>query len=128
MSINIQIGVGELVDKLTILELKEVNIKDEAKLKNIKKELAYLREIYEKLDVKGGKLLVIKTDLYLINMDLWNVENALREHERKKLFDQKFIEYARQVYFLNDDRAKAKKELNILYNSEYVEEKSYEKY
>lgn len=128
MSITIKISVGELVDRLTILEIKAINIKDEGKLKNIEKELAHTKEVYEQLDAKDGKLLVIKTDLYLINLELWEVEDKLREFEREERFDKAFIEYARKVYFLNDERARMKKELNKIYKSEFIEEKSYEKY
>lgn len=128
MSISIKISVGELVDRLTILEIKAINIKDEDKLKNIEKELNYVKELYEQLDKTDGKLLIIKTDLYLINLELWEVEDKLREMEHEQRFDEDFIKLARNVYFLNDERARMKKQLNIIFKSEFIEEKSYKKY
>jgi hypothetical protein len=124
MDIEIKIGIGEAIDRVTILIIKEEKIGDEDKLKNITLELDLLTnkllpvpELPEMKDL-FGKLLSI-------NGELWDVEDALRVMEAQKDFGVKFIELARSVYRLNDERAAIKKKINELYNSEIVEEKSY---
>ena len=116
------ISVGELFDKLTILQIKKDKLKG-SKLKNIKKEIYYLEEV-----LKANNLLVdnkVFSELKTINNNLWNIEDEIRVKESKKQFDNDFIKLARSVYFENDKRASLKKEINIKYKSELIEEKSY---
>ena len=119
------ISWGELIDKITILEIKQVNIKSSTALSNINKELGYLNEIIKNNtgvveQVKDLKLLLLD-----VNKRLWQVEDDIREKELKQEFDSGFIELARRVFRLNDERAKLKKSINHALNSELVEEKSY---
>jgi len=124
---KIEVSVGEIVDKLSILHIKRENISDEEKLKNVITEYNYLLNVVE-------KELSISTDsgLYLellnINKELWSIEDDIRDLERNKDFGDSFIELARSVYFTNDRRAKVKKDINLLYGSELIEEKSYTSY
>jgi len=124
MEILVPISLGELYDKIAILIIKKEIIKDPIKLENIQKELNLLQDIAEKYDISGN----YHTELYNINLHLWNVEDKLRENERIKLFDDTFIQLARAVYFWNDKRAEVKKQINLQYGSEIIEEKQYEKY
>jgi len=122
---KIEVSNGEIVDKLTIIEIKLNHIKDEAKLKNLKKE-------YEVLDKAVGQIISKDHDLYKellnINQQLWDIEDTIRDLERDKDFGQKFIETARAVYFTNDKRSDVKRKINELTGSELIEEKSYQKY
>ena len=116
------ISVGELFDKLTILEIKRANLKG-SQLKNIKKEITYLEEV-----LKNNNLSIdneIFLELKNINNNLWNIEDQIRIKESKSEFDNDFITLARSVYIENDKRATLKKKINIKYNSELIEEKSY---
>ena len=123
---KIEVSIGEIVDKLSILHIKKDNIVDVIKLENINKEYVYLHEIvfsqlYINYDEDYCKLMdVIKS--------LWVIEDKIRFKERDKEFDNDFIELARSVYFTNDKRAEIKKEINLKYGSLFVEEKSYSKY
>ena len=123
--INVPISVGELIDKITILEIKKDKLKN-LKLKNILKELSFLRTVLEKNNI------LIPDEIYFqlksINLKLWDIEDKIRIKEKNKEFDNEFIELARSVYLNNDKRSEIKKELNIIFNSEIIEEKSYEKY
>lgn len=120
---EIKISIAELLDKISILELKKMFIVDTQKLININYEYEYLigksKSIFNdyKIDFYG--------ELFNINKELWEVEDALRIKEKKIEFDQEFIELARKVYILNDNRAYVKKKINLKYNSEIIEEKSY---
>ena len=116
------ISVGELFDKLTILEIKRDKLKG-LQLKNIKKEITYLEEVFKKNNLLVDKKIFSK--LKNINKNLWNIEDQIRIKESKSEFDNDFINLARSVYFENDKRASLKKEINIKYNSELIEEKSY---
>ncbi len=118
-------AVGELVDKITILEIKEAHVADAAKLANIRHELALLRKLRAEAGFAGAELDRLEAKLKAANVFLWNVEDELRRHEARAEFDQDFISLARQVYKSNDMRAALKKEINLLFNSEIVEEKSY---
>lgn len=122
---KIEVSVGEIVDKLSILTIKKNNISDNTKLDNIIKEHDYLH------DVVFNELQISKDDFFnlvLINERLWDIEDKLRDKERDKSFDNDFIELARSVYFTNDKRAEIKKEINLKYGSLFVEEKSYKQY
>lgn len=130
MLIEAPISLGELIDKITILEIKAVNIGDEAKLKNVTHELNVLNaKVDSLLDASGQATLApLKADLKAINQELWIIEDDIRDCERDKDFSDKFIQLARAVYFTNDKRAKVKKDINLAFGSELVEEKSYKDY
>lgn len=121
-------AAGELIDKITILEIKEDRIKDSTKLKNIRFELALLQQLKTECGYGGERLGKLETELKAANCLLWNVEDALRELERKGDFGARFISLARQVYKTNDHRSEVKKKINELLNSKVVEEKSYPTY
>ena len=122
---QIEVSIGEIVDKLSILQIKLENITDEGKLANIKKEFNYLYNIV-------FKDLQIQLDDYQrlldINKQLWDIEDDIRDEERAKRFEDRFIELARAVYVTNDERSRIKKDINIKYGSDFVEEKSYQDY
>jgi hypothetical protein len=122
---KIEVSIGEIVDKLSILQIKTQFIKDEVKLENIKKEFHYLYEIvFTELKTNHDDYL----RLFEINKTLWVIEDKLRDKERDKQFDSEFIELARSVYITNDVRAEIKKDINLKYGSLFVEEKSYSSY
>ena len=123
--INVPISVGELIDKISILEIKKDKLKN-LKLKNILKELSFLRAVIEKNSIFIPDEIFFQ--LKSINLKLWDIEDKIRIKEKNKEFDNEFIELARSVYLNNDRRSATKKELNIMFNSEIIEEKSYEKY
>ena len=127
MLINTPISLGELVDKISILIIKQKNITDEAKLDHVKKELDFLQKTLMNY-VQKEEINNYLENLININSKLWNIEDDIRECERKKLFDQIFIDLARSVYFTNDERAKVKNDINKTFGSELVEVKSYEEY
>ena len=123
--IHVPISIGELIDKITILEIKKDKLKS-LKLKNILKELSFLRAVLEKNSIFIPDAIYFQ--LKSINLKLWDIEDKIRIKEKNKEFDNEFIELARAVYLNNDRRSATKKELNIMFNSEIIEEKSYEKY
>lgn len=126
---KIEISNGELLDKLSILELKLKNITDENKLINVRSEFEELSPLAQQI---FNKKVVGVNNLYLklseINGNLWDIEDDIRQCERDKKFDSKFVQLARDVYFTNDIRSELKKEINILTKSGLIEEKSYEDY
>ena len=129
MKILAEISVGELFDKITILNIKTKKIFDNDKLRNIHTELKTLNDQSKKITVSDAQALndlVLK--LQQINEDLWDIENFKRECEAKKDFGENFIKLSRDVHFKNDKRAILKKEINLLSNSQIVEEKEYSKY
>ena len=128
--ITIPISIGELVDKLSILEIKKENIKEKGKLLYIKNEYILLYNIYENLCEKtyGESLKLLYNKLYLINKDLWKIEDDIRIKELNKEFDAHFIGLARSVYVTNDKRFNIKNEINLLTKSNITEVKSYEDY
>ena len=124
---KIEVSIGEIVDKLTILQIKNQNITDPIKLDNIVKEYDYLLSIVENdlgISTESPEYL----ELLSINNELWVIEDDIRDKERIKEFDEDFIKLARSVYYTNDVRAKIKKEINLKYSSGFVEEKSYSNY
>jgi hypothetical protein len=124
---KIEVSHGEIVDKLTILQIKNQNITDPIKLVNIVKEYNYLLSIVENdlgISTESPEYL----ELLSINNELWVIEDDIRDKERVKEFDEDFIKLARAVYYTNDVRAKIKKEINLKYSSGFVEEKSYQSY
>ena len=127
MLINTPISLGELVDKISILMIKKKNISDSIKLQHINKELEFLQKTLKKY-ISEDEINDFLLKLVNINSKLWDIEDDIRECERKKLFDQTFIDLARSVYFTNDERAKVKNNINKAFGSELVEVKSYEEY
>lgn len=126
---KIEISNGELLDKISILELKMLNITDEDKLVNINNEFNELNPfVHDLFDKYGPEIQELYLNLSKINSQLWTIEDDIRECERSKDFSEKFVELARSVYITNDKRCDVKKEINILTESGLVEEKSYEKY
>ena len=127
MLINTPISLGELVDKISILMIKKKNISDSIKLQHVNKELEFLQKTLKKY-ISEDEINDFLLKLVNINSKLWDIEDDIRECERKKLFDQTFIDLARSVYFTNDKRAKVKNDINKTFGSELVEVKSYEEY
>ena len=127
MLINTPISLGELVDKISILMIKKKNISDSIKLQHVNKELEFLQKTLKKY-ISEEEIYEFLLKLVNINSKLWDIEDDIRECERKKLFDQTFIDLARSVYFTNDERAKVKNDINKTFGSELVEVKSYEEY
>ena len=124
---KIEVSLGEIVDKYTILMIKSSKIQDPVKLENVNKELTYLIDVLKKEDPLMTDYPLTKA-LLEINKALWNVEDLLRDFERAKSFGKEFIDLARNVYKLNDKRANIKKEINMKHGSNFVEEKSYQPY
>tara|TARA_B100000029_G_scaffold264132_1_gene260305 strand:- start:654 stop:1037 length:384 start_codon:yes stop_codon:yes gene_type:complete len=127
MSINVEVSIGELLDKISILIIKEKNIRDEKKLSLVKNELNLLKKTIEKFESKSDLFTYIDK-LVEINTKLWNIEDQIRDCERLKTFDQNFIDLARSVYITNDKRSEIKLEINEKFDSGIIEVKSYEKY
>ena len=125
LNLTVPISLGELIDKITILEIKKENMSHE-KLKNINKELKSLQTIliHSELVIDSNFIKKLKA----VNIRLWKIEDAIRIKENKQEFDNEFIHLARSVYKENDKRALIKKEINYTYNSELIEEKSYKTY
>ena len=126
---KVEVSNGELLDKLTILELKLSNISDVKKLTNIQKEHDELNPLAGQLfDSYGEELKNLYKQLAEINSELWTIEDDIRQCERNKDFGSDFVSLARAVYFTNDKRSDIKKSINLLTGSGFVEEKSYEDY
>ena len=128
MSIKIDVSVGEIMDKLTILEIKAEKIQDEAKLANVRKERDSLLPVISQPAYQTDEVKQLVAKLKSINLKLWDIEDDIRLKEADKAFDEGFIELARSVYFTNDERAAVKKQINLATGSALVEEKSYEDY
>ena len=121
-----EISAGELVDKITILEIKKKKIKDQEKLAEVDKELISLNNTFQKNISQNADLKNMIKDLKEINLKLWDIEDGKRSAEKNKKFDEKFIELARNVYKFNDERAKIKLAINTSLGSKIKEVKSYE--
>ena len=121
-----EISAGELIDKITILEIKKEKIKEKEKLVEVEKELKSLNLTKEKFITNNNLILDYKNELKDININLWDVENAKRAAEKKQEFGEEFISLARNVYKLNDERAKIKLDINTSLGSNIKEVKSYE--
>ena len=128
MRVNLPASIGELFDKITILEIKRSKIKDKIKLKIINQELNLLKKVVLTKKIKTRNMASLIKQLKNINLRLWNVEDKLRIFEKKKLFKKDFINNARKVYYMNDKRSHLKNEINKQTNSHISEVKSYEKY
>ena len=122
--IQVPVSLGELVDKITILQIKLIEIKDEEKLKNIQKEYDALTSlpIYKELKSQISSYL---NQLFVVNQKLWVLEDDIRKCEKAESFDEIFIRCARGIYKTNDERSRIKKELNLAFGSELIEEKSH---
>ena len=121
-----EISPGELIDKITILEIKKEKISNKEKLKEVNKELISLNETLKKSIDNESKIVSFKNDLKNINLKLWDIEDGKRSAEKNNQFDEKFIELARSVYKFNDERAKIKLAINNALGSNIKEVKSYE--
>ena len=127
MIISTPVSLGELVDKISILHIKNINIKNDEKLKLIKEELQLLKTTLDQ-HIKRDEIQQYLDSLIEINSKLWVIEDDIRDCERNKKFDQKFIDLARSVYFTNDKRSEVKLEINKKFGSQIIEVKSYENY
>ena len=121
-----EISAGELIDKITILEIKKEKISNKEKLEEVNKELISLNETLKKSIKNESKISSFKNDLKNINLKLWDIEDGKRSAEKNNKFDEKFIELARSVYKFNDERAKIKLAINNALGSNIKEVKSYE--
>ncbi len=126
--ILIPISPGELLDKITILQIKAERIDDPAKVANVKTELDMLEKVWSENVDSDATIEALTVELKSINEKLWEIEDDIRDEERNKRFGERFIELARAVYVTNDERADAKKRVNLHLNSNIVEEKSYQDY
>ena len=127
MIINTPVSLGELIDKISILVIKEKKIKDEKKNNLIREELTLLRKTLNEA-ANNNSINNYLNQLIDVNSTLWKIEEEIRDCEKNKKFDQKFIELARSVYITNDKRAEIKLEINNKFGSKIVEVKSYTKY
>jgi len=128
MRLFVEISVGELIDKVTILEIKRDNIRDESKLANITREYSALIDSLDRDVATSEALEGLRRELKAVNAELWRIEDDIRAQERAGTFGAEFIALARSVYQTNDRRADLKRQINVITESELVEEKSYETY
>ncbi len=126
--ILIPISPGELLDKITILQIKSERIADPAKVANVRAELDMLDKVWSQTVGDDAEIDALTAELKTINEALWEIEDDIRDEERNRRFGERFIELARAVYVTNDERANAKKKVNLHLNSSIVEEKSYQDY
>ncbi len=126
--ILIPISPGELLDKITILQIKAERIADPVKVANVKIELELLNKVWDESVEPDDVITSLSAELKSINEMLWEIEDDIRDEERNRHFGERFVELARTVYVTNDDRANAKKKVNLHLNSTIVEEKSYQEY
>lgn len=124
---KVEISIGELLDKLSILYIKRKFISDTEKIQNVQKEIDVLEPLSNHF-LSSPEIKTIFDELEHTNLHLWNVEDLIREKENRKEFDQDFIDLARSVYITNDQRASLKKKINLITGSNLVEEKSYQEY
>jgi hypothetical protein len=123
--IRVPISIGELIDKITILEIKAARMTDSAKLRNVATELMLLDQTKVGAGLDTPEMAPYARELKALNTTLWEIENALRELEARQDFGSRFVELARKVYQTNDERARVKQRINIEFGSQLVEEKSY---
>jgi len=128
MIVSVPVSWGELVDKITILEIKMTRIHDENKRENINKELLVLSKTFDRFCSEPESIAELKAELRTVNERLWTIEDDIRRCEKDKDFSQRFIDLARAVYINNDQRAALKRKINTILQSELFEEKSYEDY
>ena len=128
MNISVEVSTGEFLDKITILEIKSERIQDPAKLANIHKELDILQQTWADSPASQTDVSALLAELKSINESLWEIEDRIRIKESEAAFDDEFIELARSVYIINDQRADVKRQLNQALGSNLMEEKSYADY
>lgn len=126
--IKVPVSFGEVLDKITILEIKSERIKDAAKLKNVKLELDELNGTWNQAVSNQSAIVQLRQQLKAVNEELWVIEDDIRDQEAEQNFGARFIELARAVYVTNDKRAALKKDINLALGSRFVEEKSYQDY
>lgn len=126
--LNVPVSFGELIDKITILEIKSERIDDPAKLSNIRRELEALTRTWAECPAAAVDIADTRAALKAVNERLWDIEDRIRLKEGAQAFDDEFIRLARSVYFENDERARLKREINTALGSTFVEEKSYQDY
>jgi len=124
-SISVPISIGELIDKISILEIKAERIVDQAKLRHVQAELGVLNEIKSAAGIDQPDMQPFAEQLKSINTELWDIENEIRELEARQDFGKRYIALARKVYLTNDRRARIKQKISLAYNSAIIEEKSY---
>tara|TARA_B100000780_G_C21066645_1_gene428962 strand:- start:339 stop:728 length:390 start_codon:yes stop_codon:yes gene_type:complete len=125
---KVPISWGELLDKISILQIKMDNLTSKDALKNVEQEFKQLQYIFIKYCPETIKAKQLRMDLKKINQQLWDIEDKIRDKERSRSFDNEFIQLARSVYFKNDERSRIKRTINDMFGSELVEEKSYADY
>jgi hypothetical protein len=128
MNLCAEISAGELIDKITILEIKLENIEDRSKRANVARELAVLTRTLDREIGDDAGVAALRADLKAVNAELWRIEDDIRARERARDFGAEFIALARSVYRVNDRRAELKRQLNLLTRSALIEEKSYAAY
>jgi len=128
MTILIQVSPGELIDKMTILEVKLDHMSDPAKLANVRREHDMIKQTFRDNVADTPTLAKLIVELKATNLALWTIEDDIRDHERKGNFGESFVALARSVYRTNDQRSAIKRRINILLDSAIVEEKSYSNY
>lgn len=126
--ILVPVSFGELLDKISILQIKSERMTDDAKLRNVRNELSALETTWMAHTAAGRNIVELRAQLKAVNERLWEIEDDIRIKEKAQAFDEEFVRLARAVYFENDDRARIKKEINLALGSSYVEEKSYQDY
>jgi hypothetical protein len=128
MTILIQVSPGELIDKMTILEVKLGHMSDPAKLANVRREHNMIAQTFRENVADTPALAKLIVELKAANLALWTIEDDIRDHERKGDFGESFVALARSIYRINDERAAIKRRINVLLDSAIVEEKSYSNY
>ena len=126
--ISVPVSFGELLDKISILQIKSERMSDEAKLANVRRELSALEKTWMAHPAAGSDIARLRAALKAVNERLWDIEDQVRLKEQAQAFDRDFVELARSVYLQNDERARIKKAINLALGSSYVEEKSYQDY
>jgi len=126
--ISVPISHGELIDKITILEIKAAHMRDAGKLANVRAELDLLNTNWSANAASKIDIVTERAQLKAVNEALWDIEDRIRLKEKAQAFDAEFVELARSVYFRNDERAAIKRAINVKLGSQLVEEKSYESY
>ncbi|MEN5118714.1 DUF6165 family protein [Luteimonas sp. TWI662] len=126
--ISVPVSFGELLDKISILQIKSERMTDAAKLANVRRELTALEQTWMAHPGAGHDIVRLRADLKAVNERLWDIEDEIRLKEKAQAFDADFVRLARSVYIENDERARIKKAINLALGSAYVEEKSYADY
>ena len=125
---QVPISWGELFDKITILQIKLENLTSKDALENVEREFKQLQSIFIKYFPESTEAKQLEEELKQINQQLWDIEDKIRDKERNRSFDDEFIQLARSVYIINDERSRIKRKINDFFGSEFVEEKSYPEY